>query len=274
MKTSSIRGARLPTVGAVLLLLAACAEAQGADVDLKGYSSSCGVEIRHEGDQLRIVWPMAEGESGRLTLDLRPGQPLIESLTIATGADATPVALLRNVEPVTWLTVARRVRPPGHARELGVWDVFFDKVPSRPYHIHRSRLELKRVQVTSAGRRATIALSELSAGEFSGELCFTLYAGTRLVQLEAVLSTMEDRRAILYDFGLVGAESGGTSLAWLDTTGRMQHAPGEPATIAKPLAVRHRTLLAESAHGAVACFPPPHQFFSPRDWSDNLQTAW
>src|SRR5262249_37783204 len=31
---------------------------------------------------------------------------------------------------------------------------------------------------------------------------------------------------------------------------------------------------AESDGGAVACFPPPHQFQFPRDWTDNLGFAW
>ena len=41
-----------------------------------------------------------------------------------------------------------------------------------------------------------------------------------------------------------------------------------------PLRVRHRTLIAECPAGSVACFPPPHQFFFPRDLTDNLRTVW
>ncbi|MBI3879145.1 MAG: hypothetical protein HY301_03660 [Verrucomicrobia bacterium] len=253
---------------------AAPADAQSVSVDLSGYSPSSGIEVKRDGERLHVAWPMAKAESGRLTLDLRAGKPLIESLGIATSANSTPVALLQNVEPAAYLSVGTRTPPPGHAPERTVWDVFFDKVPNKPFQTHRSRLEIKRVVVTSVGRRATVALSELSVGNFSGELCFTFYAGSRLVHIEAVVSTEEDRRAILYDMGLVGAESGCKSLAWLDTAGRMQRAPADSAAIAKPLAVAHRTLIAEGERGAVACFPPPHQFFSPRDWSDNLQTAW
>ena len=33
-------------------------------------------------------------------------------------------------------------------------------------------------------------------------------------------------------------------------------------------------MIAETASGSVACFPPPHQFFFPRDLTDNLKTVW
>ncbi len=32
--------------------------------------------------------------------------------------------------------------------------------------------------------------------------------------------------------------------------------------------------MAEVDGGSLACFPPPHQFFFPRDWTDNLKTVW
>jgi hypothetical protein len=42
----------------------------------------------------------------------------------------------------------------------------------------------------------------------------------------------------------------------------------------QPLAVRYRTIVAETPRGAVACFPPPHQYQYPRDWSDNFRFVW
>jgi hypothetical protein len=59
----------------------------------------------------------------------------------------------------------------------------------------------------------------------------------------------------------------------MDADGHWQRA----ASVAgdhRPLAVRHRAVIAESEKGAVACFPPPHQFHFPRDWTDNLKFAW
>jgi hypothetical protein len=39
----------------------------------------------------------------------------------------------------------------------------------------------------------------------------------------------------------------------------------------RPIAVRHRAIFAETDQGTLACFPPPHQYQFPRDWSDNLR---
>ena len=46
---------------------------------------------------------------------------------------------------------------------------------------------------------------------------------------------------------------------------------------AKPdraIAVRGRTIVIEGENGSAACFPPPHQFFFPRDLTDNQSTVW
>jgi hypothetical protein len=42
----------------------------------------------------------------------------------------------------------------------------------------------------------------------------------------------------------------------------------------RALAVRHRAIFTENPHGSVACFPPPHQYQFPRDWTDNLKFVW
>src|SRR5262249_18408457 len=116
--------------------------------------------------------------------------------------------------------------------------------------------------------------ADLSIGPFNGELQFTFYATSRLMHVEAVVSTKEDRRAILYDAGLAGDSPGWRSIAWLDVEGRFQRAGVAASELDRSVAVRHRALIAESEHGSVACFPPPHQFYFPRDVTDNLRFAW
>ncbi|MEW6158937.1 MAG: hypothetical protein AB1813_16050, partial [Verrucomicrobiota bacterium] len=90
----------------------------------------------------------------------------------------------------------------------------------------------------------------------------------------AVVSTSQDRRAILYDFGLLGEDAGWQALAWMNTHGEMQSARANASEAARALAVRHRIIVAETAGGALACFPPPHQFFFPVDHTDNFKYAW
>jgi hypothetical protein len=246
-------------------------------VDLTQYADECGVAVRRDGDRLCIRWPLDETDKsgfGSLTLDLTVGKPLIESLGIAPTIKEEAVVLLSGVDPVTYLTVGTREAPRDHPPKMSVWNVFFDKPANRPHQTHVSRLELKKIRVGSDGKRASIALGELTVGPFRGELVFTFYAGTRLMHVEAVVTTKEDRRAILYDAGLVGDAGGWKQIAWMDTEGKFQRSPADPKAEDRALAVAHRALIAECDKGSVACFPPPHQYQFPRDWSDNLKFTW
>ena len=250
--------------------------AKGADkeflqipVDLSGYSRESAVDVRQLGKQLLVRWSMDQSERGHLTLNLDPGQPLIARLGLSTAASQSSTTLLENVDPVIVITVGSRqgLRTDG-------WVAFFDRVPRRPYTTHLARLTLNQVRVFSKGLRTTIALERLTAGPFGGELLFTVYPNGRLVHVEAVMHTSEDRRAIVYDAGLVAAKPSWRRIAWMDTQGNIQGADTDPVAPARAIAVRHRTIVAETAAGSVAVFPPPHQFFYPLDISYNLKFVW
>jgi hypothetical protein len=245
--------------------------------DLSRYSETCGIVIRRDGNRLWIRWPLDDTggkELGQVILDLTAGKPLIEGIEIARTPAEPMGYLLKGVEPVTFVTTGTRVAPPGRPPQMSTWNVFFDKPANRPHRTFTSNLERKQVRVSSEGLRATLAVSELTVGPFTGELCLTFYRGARLIHVEAVVSTKEDQRAILYDAGLVGDESRRRQLAWMDTKGKFQRSPADPKITDRPLAVRYRAILTESPHGSVACFPPPHQYQFPRDWTDNLKFVW
>jgi hypothetical protein len=251
--------------------------ARAIPVDFSRYGPDCGVDIRQDGNRLRVSWPLGdagEKEFGRLTIDLTPGKPLVESMGIASGATAEAVTLLHGVDPVTFLTVGTRQAPPGRPPWMSNWNVFFDKPASRPHRTYPARLDLKQARVSSEGRRATIALGDLTAGPFMGEWAFTFYPGSRLVRVEAIVSTAEDGRAILYDAGLAGETPGWQRIAWMDTDGKIERRRVDAVEVGRPVRVRHRTILAENDQGAVACLPPPHQYQFPRDWTDNLGFVW
>src|SRR5262249_33751797 len=144
--------------------------------------------------------------------------PLITEMGIAKTADGEAAPLMKNLEPVTFLTVG--------VRDLSKqgWNVFFDNPPRRPHETFQAKLERKRARVESHGRRCTVIIDELAAGPFRGDLRFTVYAGCRLVHVEAVLTTEKDACAILYDTGLSSPKPSWKSLAWLDTGDRWQRA--------------------------------------------------
>jgi hypothetical protein len=247
--------------------------AQEPVIDFTGYRVESGITISQTGSQIRVSWPLEE-RIGQLDLDLRPGQPLIRAMGISIAAGEPARALIENADPVTFLLVGSRQAPANRPPDMSVFNVFFDTPAARPFQSYRSQLELKRVRVVSVGQRATISIGDVTIGPFAGELRLTLYRGANFVHLETVVHTQEDRRAILYDTGLALASSRNIRFAWVDTEGKLQREEAPLDATDRHLAVRHRTLIAETAEGSVACFPPPHQFFFPRDLTDNLKTVW
>ncbi|MDR3637553.1 MAG: hypothetical protein P4L84_27355 [Isosphaeraceae bacterium] len=224
-----------------------------------------------------VRWPISPSETGVLELDPIPGEALIESLSIVADAnlDRPVKPLLKDVDPVTFLTVGTRVgteiRPPS----MSVFNTFFDTPANRPHQTYRARLEAKRVEGRSTQGRYTAIVHGLRAGPFAGSLEITVYPGSPLVHIEAVLSTEADRVAYLYDMGLVASgKPSWNGFSWTDTEGNFQTHAAQPTEADRPLAVRHRTLIAEGANGSVACFPPPHQYFFARDLTDNLKYVW
>lgn len=237
-------------------------------VDLSAFKADSGVVVRAQETRLRILWPIASGELGELVLNRRPGQPLIEEMGIvkAAGAPATP--LVRNVNPVTLLTVG--------SRDLSKhgWNVFFDNPPRRPHETFLASLAATKAVVRSQGRRATVVFDGLSAGPFKGNLQFTVYPNCPLVHVEAVISTEKEPCAILYDAGLTTPTPDWATVAWLDTDDKLQRVSATSLGNAAPVAVRHRAIVAEGVNGSVAIFPPPHRFIYPLDFTDNFKLAW
>jgi hypothetical protein len=247
--------------------------AQQPSVDLTDYHPDCGVAVRRDGDRIFVEWPMEE-ERGQLVLDLAADRPLIRSMAVAGKNDQGSRILLEGADPTIFLLVGSRQAPGDRPPGMSVFNEFFDTPANRPFQSFRAHLDKKRARVIGKGFPATVSIGEVSVGPFKGELLFTVYCGARLVHVEAVVHTSEDRRAILYDAGLALSSPRSVRFAWIDTEGQL--ATDTPAQNApdRHLAVRHRALVAETDKGSVACFPPPHQYFSPRDSTDNLKTAW
>ena len=236
------------------------------------------------GEQVTITWPTGSGESGRVVLNLGDGKPLVDRVELDLGADE-PIRLLNQVEPAAFLVVGSRVNPPPTPPGMSVFNVFFDNPAKRPHTTHRvAWAGPKTAKIDRQGARASVSVGPISAGPFRGEWLISVYAGSRLMQVEAVLKTDEDARAITYDAGMIRPRieqdkplSFGEALAWLDNTrGDWHRLPlSDPLPADQPHAVRHRTIILEVTRGgAVACFPAPHRYFFPRDWTDNLATTW
>ncbi len=113
----------------------------------------------------------------------------------------------------------------------------------------------------------------MKLGIFDGNLRFTVYRGTNLIQMDAIARTNEPWVAYKYDAGLKGfSTSTMPRVVWRDTGGNpQQHQFGGPKAIGlSAVRAANRVLVAEGPRGSVATFPPPHTFFFTREVDVNL----
>lgn len=257
-------------------------------VDIVSTDPATGSRVVIDPSGLRLTWPVSATETGEIVFNLNPApnQPLIERIALGT------ITIVRNIEPVTFLTIGER-----DLRNPAGWVAFFDNPPLRSHQTVPAVLKKTGVRVASAGARTRLRFDEVTAGGFRGGLEISVFRHSPMIFIETVVSTEEDRRAILYDAGLLARNPSGSqpapwsdpsattysplvpgspwnSFAWLDARGEIQRSPVDLSRVASPLTVNRRILVAESEGGAIAVFPPPHQYFYPLDSANNLGFAW
>ena len=269
-------------------MIAQSASHETVPVDIINLDAATGSLVVIEPPGVRLTWPVSATQTGEIVFNLNPAsnQPLIERM--ALGA----VTVVRGVDPVTFLTIGER-----DLRNPAGWVAFFDNPPLRSHQTLPAVLKKTRVRVTTAGARTRLRFDEVTVGGFRGGLEISVFRHSPMIFIETVVSTGEDGRAILYDAGLLArspvgrqpapwADPGATtysplvpgspwkSFAWLDAHGETQRAPTDLSRVASPVTVNRRVLVAESDGGAIAVFPPPHQYFYPLDSANNLGFAW
>lgn len=241
-------------------------------VDLSNYRSDSVVTVSQATpDALQISWPASKTSRGGMILDLRPDQPLIRTLSLAEGNQPAKT-ITTQLDPVTTLTIGERDKKKHDEAFRGM--VFFENPRQKPYETHTVTLTKTKARVFNTGQRVTVCIGDVAAGSFRGELRFTFYPNSPLIHAEAVMSTSEDLRAIIYDTGLSSTTPDWNRMVWLDPLGNLRSEKVKADTKARPLAVKHRTLVAEGDNGSFAIFPAPHQYFYPLDFADNFEFTW
>jgi len=197
---------------------------------------------------------------------------LIRSLSIVKDGVARNV--VRDVDPTFLLRVGRR-----DLLSQNGWNIFFDKVPLKGYQSYQVTLEKKSIVVTRSAARTVIAVDGVSAPGFTGRIEITLYRGSPLMNIAAVVTTHQDSTAILYDAGLVSRGARWDSVGWYETDGRSKVFAGRhdldgPEDSAHAEAVKYRAIAASAGQGSLAVFPAPHQYFYPLDEAFNLRFVW
>ncbi|MBC8152275.1 MAG: hypothetical protein H7Z72_05130, partial [Bacteroidetes bacterium] len=236
-------------------------------VDLKGYQAKNGTNVTTQNNRLTINWPANPTETGRLVIDLTPNQPLFSSIQLSQRGAFKEIA--RALDAAFVLTVGKR-----DLISQNGWNIFFDKTNKRPSKAYAVDLTKRTARVTTVGQRTVIRVGDISAATFTGAIEITVYNGSPLFNVAAVMATEVDSTAILYDAGFVTKQPVWTSLSWSDTDNKMQSIPADLKQPNKAQAVKYRTIIGSNANGSLALFPAPHQYFYPLDEAFNLDFTW
>jgi len=236
-------------------------------VDLSEYQKKNGTKVTSTDSRLEVSWPVKQAEKAKLIVNLNQGSPLFTSIQLTRKGEFKEIAAA--LDPAFVLTVGKR-----NLISQNGWNIFFDKTNKRPHQSYSVKLNKRAASVRTAGSRTIIRIDEVQAATFKGALEITLYNGSPLFNVAAVMATEVDSTAILYDAGLVGNKPLWTSLAWSDTQNQLQTVPVNANQQSQDLAVKYRTIIGASSNGSLALFPAPHQYFYPLDEAFNLKFTW
>ncbi|WP_235921019.1 hypothetical protein [Foetidibacter luteolus] len=238
-----------------------------APVNLDSFNKKSPVTVTVNNSSLQVVWPADNDKKAGITLSRTAGQPLISALQYGDAGGLKNIS--QNLQPVFVLTTGKRDLVSQNG-----WNIFFDKTAYLPSKSFEVKTVTENIRLISSGTATKIVIGSATAGNFSGNLEITLYEGSPLLNIAAVMKTGVDSTAIIYDAGLVNSGAGWNKLFYADTDNYIQEKAVSPADEAANLAVKYRTIVAESSTGSVAVFPAPHQFFPPLDNCYNLAHTW
>jgi len=216
---------------------------------------------------ISISWPAGNDTYGKLLLDLSKSKPLFKAVSGGNKTSLTNIA--NNFDPAFILTVGKRDLVSQNG-----WNIFFDKVPKKPHQSYVVNFLKDSAAIITEGTHTIIRIYNMQAASFSGALEITVYNGSPLFNVAAVLSTNIDSTAILYDAGLLSKTNAWQNINWINTSDELITTPFNSSDTAKNEAVKYRTIVGESTSGSIAVFPAPHQYFYPLDEAFNLKFTW
>jgi len=296
---------KLLTVVLGLGMLSGVGAAQGANCNMRDYQAVDGLRAAATGGGATLVWRGEGQQELRAQFALRDGQPVVAELAARDAGGAWSV-LGKDLTPEFEVTTGRRRmsktekdilvrlgKDTPENEEIYKWNVFWDAPLAVPGYDSshlvgpaRTEDEIKRASVSyksdactvkTDGDRVSVRFNGLTLGLFAGDLQFTVYKGSNLLQQEAVASTQAKDVAFLYKAGLKGFKIGDdTKLVWRDTSQiwQEQEFGGDVNQQPVNLRARNRVEILEAGggtgSGSLAIFPAPHKFFFARENEVNL----
>ncbi|QNR82986.1 hypothetical protein H9N25_13460 [Pedobacter riviphilus] len=251
----------------ILLIICFSAFYAQSQVNLKAFKIN-GATVSSNQKELVLTWPAGKGAFGKVILDLDNSKPLFKSLRLGKPGALKEVAA--HLDPAFVLRIGKRTLNSNS----GGWNVFFDRVPTRPYTTNIVKFAKGATSVSTKGSQTVVRINGVQCETFNGALEITFYNGSPLFNVAAVVATPKDSTAILYDAGLISKKETWANVVWSDVKGNLQREKAAQADPSKNLEVKYRTVIGENTGGSLAVFPAPHQYFYPLDEAFNLKFTW
>lgn len=254
-------------ISAIIFLLLSVSLQSQVNVDTKNFHAANGATVLVKQNTLSVTWPVNSNEQARIIFSLQPGEPLFSSIQSIKNKKVYEVA--RDADPGFILTIGKRDLVSQNG-----WNIFFDKVPLKPHQSYNVELDKKSASVRTEGSHTVVEIGQLQAADFSGMLEISLYNGSPLFNIAAVMRTATDSMAIVYDAGITSRKKIWDTIAFADVTDHLQTRPCNISNSSINQAVKYRAIFGINASGSLAVFPAPHQYFYPLDEAFNLQFTW
>lgn len=251
-----------PLLSILSLLLALGATAQ-VRVNTKSFNTRNEARVIQKGELLEVSWPAGKALTGKVIFDLGKGKPLFRQLLLGEKVVSA------DLDAAFIITIGKR-----DLRSQNGWNIFFDKVPKKPFDSYPVSLEKTSAAVKSEGSHTVVTIGQLSADRFAGNLEVTFYNGSPLFNVAAVMSTSIDSTALVFDAGLISRSDAWQNITWTNTGDKIEKAVVVKGDTARNVAVKYRAIAATGKQGTLALFPPPHQYFYPLDEAFNLRFTW
>lgn len=244
----------------IFITVAAVAQVRA---DLEKFKPDEGTVVSQRGQLLEVSWPAGNSHSGKVVFDLEPTRPLFKEISLGKKL------ITANVDPAFVLTVGKR-----DLLSQNGWNIFFDKVPNRPYQSYPLAIKKNAASVRTEGSRTIVSIGLMTAESFAGTLEVTFYNGSPLFNVAAVIATEADAKAIVFDAGMVSRSPDWQRVSWMNTGDSLVQMPVAAGDTARNQAVKYRAIAAAGKQGSLVVFPPPHQYFYPLDEAFNLRFTW
>lgn len=237
-------------------------------VNTQKFNKKGDVKLNISRNNILIVkWPAGNREYGRLVINLNRDEALFKSIQLLKEKKVNEIAM--EVDPLFWITIGKRDLVSQNG-----WNIFFDKVPLKPHQSYTVDINKIDAAVSSYGTRTVIRIGEITVSDFKGAIEITLYNGSAMFNIAAVMSTQQDSTAIVYDAGLISKQQIWNNISYADVYDKMQTVTPKLNDTVKNQDVKYRTIIGSNNVGSLAVFPAPHQYFYPLDEAFNLKFTW